>query len=114
MQSWCLRVACTQVGGTEDIWVAGTCCTQHQGPKDHLGKFSPRPGDWDPEEFPCSIGKEIMLVHCPEKGSNPPQIYFRGLLLVLSSPQTSAGVCAEAEQKGLWDRSDAILHSLWA
>lgn len=24
------RAACTQVGGTEDIWVGGTCCIQHK------------------------------------------------------------------------------------
>ena len=108
------RAACTQVGGTEDTWVGATRCTQCQGPKDHLGKFPPNPGGRDPKEFPCSIQKEITLVHCLAKGSNPPQIYFRGLLLVLSSPQTSAGVCGEDEQKGLWGRSDTILPLLWA
>lgn len=70
------RAACTQVGSTEDVWVGGTCYTQCQSPKGHLGKFSLNPGDWEPKDFPCSHWK----VHCLAKGRNPPQIYFRGLL----------------------------------
>lgn len=43
------RAECTQVRGTEDIWVGGTCCTQCQDPEDHLGKFPPNPGEQDPK-----------------------------------------------------------------
>lgn len=73
-------------------------------PEDHLGEFSLNP-DWDFKGFPLSILKEVLLVSCPEKWSNPSRISFRGFLLVLHIPQTSAGVCGEDEHKGFWSSS---------